>query len=220
MLFYFLLIFLFFVLVFFIWRFYSNNHTAPCPAWLAWLVELDNPFAKAHQAKHIIHTLPLQNRINILDFGCGPGRLLIPLAQKIAPINGHITGIDLQPEMIAKTAEKMYSLGLTNVSLIAGTMKDGTLSNINDAILIVSVLYDVILMVSVLGEIRNNDRKNLIDIMATYLKPSGIISITETVFDPHFQTHGTVTQLMKECGFTEIKYIGNWLAYTAHFKKI
>jgi len=67
-----------------LWRFYSNRQNLPCPTWLSWMIELDNPFAKAHKANEIIKALPLRNDINILDIGCGPGRvftILLPLSQ-------------------------------------------------------------------------------------------------------------------------------------------
>jgi hypothetical protein len=30
----------------FAWRFASKRHSIPCPVWLRWLVEVDNPLAK------------------------------------------------------------------------------------------------------------------------------------------------------------------------------
>lgn len=44
-------------------RFYSNRHNLSCPAWLSWMIELDNPFVKSHKASEVIQMLPLQNSI-------------------------------------------------------------------------------------------------------------------------------------------------------------
>lgn len=74
-------------------------------------------------------------------------------------------------------------------------------------------------MICVLGEIPKNDRKSVMQKIARYLQPDGIISITETIFDPHFQSRKYVSSIMNEIGFAENKFIGNKLAYTAHFKK-
>lgn len=192
------------------WRLYSNRHNLPCPDWLSWMIELDNPFAKAHKANEIIKMLPLQKGIRILDIGCGPGRILLPLAKKIEYQDGHVTGLDIQAEMIEKTKAKARDLGITNVDFINSSI-DG--AKINEA-------YDIVLMICVLGEIPKNDRKSVMQKIARYLQPNGIISITETIFDPHFQSRKYVSSIMNEIGFAEDKFVGNRLAYTSHFKKL
>lgn len=191
------------------WRFYSNRHNLPCPAWLSWMVELDNPFAKAHKANEIIQILPLQNGIRILDIGCGPGRVLLPLAKQIQDKGGQVIGLDIQADMIEKTRLKAKDLNLTNVDFIN--------SNIDEAK--IDEPYDIILMICVLGEIPKNDRKSVMQKIARYLQPDGIISVTETIFDPHFQSRKYVVEIMNEIGFIENKFTGNRLAYTSHFKK-
>jgi ubiquinone/menaquinone biosynthesis C-methylase UbiE len=191
------------------WRFYSNRHSMPCPAWLSWMVELDNPFAKAHKASEIVQMLPLQNGVRILDIGCGPGRVLFPLAKKISPIDGHVTGLDIQADMIEKTRLKAETLGIANVEFINSSIDEAKIDE----------PYDIILMICVLGEIPKNDRKSVMQKIARYLQPGGIISITETIFDPHFQSCKCVFSIMNEIGFAEDKFIGNKLAYTSHFKK-
>lgn len=64
-----------------IWRFSSQRYSLPCPVWLRWFVELDNPFTKTNRAAFIIDTLAIEPGMTVLDAGCGPGRLTIPLAQ-------------------------------------------------------------------------------------------------------------------------------------------
>ncbi|MBM4210963.1 MAG: class I SAM-dependent methyltransferase [Gammaproteobacteria bacterium] len=191
------------------WRLCSNRHNLPCPAWLSWMVELDNPFAKAHKANEIIQMLPLQNGIRILDIGCGPGRVLLPLAKNIQDKGGHVTGLDIQADMIEKTKFKANGLGITNVEFINSSIDEAKIDE----------PYDIILIICVLGEIPKNDRKSVIQKIARYLQPDGIISITETIFDPHFQSRKYVSSIMNEIGFAEDKFIGNKLAYTSHFKK-
>lgn len=191
------------------WRFYSNRHNLPCPAWLSWMVELDNPFAKAHKASEIVQMLPLQNGIRILDIGCGPGRVLLPLAKKIQDKGGQVTGLDIQADIIGKTRLKAETLGITNVEFINSSIDEAKIDE----------PYDIILMICVLGEIPKNDRKSVMQKIARYLQPDGIISITETIFDPHFQSRKYVSSIMNEIGFAEYKFIGNKLAYTSHFKK-
>ncbi|MCA9099098.1 MAG: hypothetical protein KDA36_11950, partial [Planctomycetaceae bacterium] len=61
-----------------IWRFASRRQSLPCPVWLRWLVELDNPFTKTNRAAYIVETLAISKGMTILDAGCGPGRLTLP----------------------------------------------------------------------------------------------------------------------------------------------
>jgi hypothetical protein len=51
------------------------------------------------------------------------------------------------------------------------------------------------------------------------LKPGGILAIVEVIFDPHFQTRKTVTDLAVLTGFHERAFFGHSLAYVIHFEK-
>jgi hypothetical protein len=51
------------------------------------------------------------------------------------------------------------------------------------------------------------------------LKPGGILAVVELVFDPHFQTRGTVTDFAVNAGFAEMGFWGNRIAYVLHFEK-
>src|SRR6516162_8838192 len=71
------------VLLFFAWRFASRRRALPCPSWLRWLVELDSPFVRSNRASVIVEHLVLRPGMRVLDVGCGPGRLTIPMADKV-----------------------------------------------------------------------------------------------------------------------------------------
>jgi predicted methyltransferase len=51
------------------------------------------------------------------------------------------------------------------------------------------------------------------------LKPGGVLSVTEVIFDPHFQSRGTVAKLAGAVGLRERAFFGNRFAYTLHFEK-
>ncbi len=51
------------------------------------------------------------------------------------------------------------------------------------------------------------------------LKPGGILSVTEVVFDPHFQGQGTVLRLAAGVGFRKRAFFGNRFAFTLHLEK-
>lgn len=203
-----LFIIVFISAVWFIWRLYSNRHTLPCPAWIAWMVELDNPLAKEHKAKSIIETLPLKNSISILDIGCGPGRVSIPLAKRLKPFNSRVTSLDIQQEMLDKVAAKAKKFQIENIELKQGAIELIKPEN----------KYNIILMICVLGEIPEKEHVQTLDKIKSLLISGGILSITETIFDPHFQRHAKVKQFMEANGLVEIYFTGNKLAYTAHYQ--
>ncbi len=100
-----------------IWRFSSQRHQLPCLVWLRWFVEIDNPFTKTNRAAFIIDTLTIVAGMTVLDSGCGPGRLTIPLAQRVGP-SGKVTAMDVQLGMLNRTKVKAEAVGLSNIEYL------------------------------------------------------------------------------------------------------
>lgn len=189
------------------WRFSSRRWMLPCPTWLGWMVELDNPFTKTNRAHVIIDNLNVKPGMNVLDAGCGPGRLTIPLAKAIGT-KGTVTALDLQPGMLQRTKEKAHKENLHNIEFLQAGLGDGKLDHDK---------YDRALLVTVLGEIP--DQTSALKEVFDALKPGGILSVTEIIFDPHFQSRSTVLNLGKQVGFREMNTTGNFLAYTMLLEK-
>lgn len=63
-----------FLIIWFFWRIISREKSIPCPSWLYWAVELENPFARSSQSKSIISGLDVEEGMTVLDIGCGPGQ--------------------------------------------------------------------------------------------------------------------------------------------------
>lgn len=195
--------------IWFIWRLYSNRRLLPCPSWLSGIIELDNPLAPVHKVQSIITDLELSEGMNVLDVGCGPGRVMLPIAQKVGP-SGHVTSVDVQLGMIQKARNKAQLLELTNIDFIHGEIGKVKLEK---------NYYDRAILVAVLGEIPASDRQAALMQIFNALKPDGIASITEIIFDPHFQRRQKVIDLMLDAGFVQKKSLGRWFAYTIQFKK-
>lgn len=53
----------------------------------------------------------------VLDLGCGAGTDSLVAAQMVAP-TGHVTGIDMTPEMLAKARAAADDLGAANISFV------------------------------------------------------------------------------------------------------
>lgn len=191
----------------FLWRYSSRRKSLPCPSWLSWMVELDNPFTKTNRAHVIIEYLQLEPGMSVLDAGCGPGRLTIPIAIKLAN-NGTVTAMDIQVDMLRKVKEKANLKNLKNINYINAGLGYGKLE---------ANKYDRVLLVTVLGEIP--DQHAALSEIFYALKQGGILSITEVIFDPHFQTRGHVRKLAAESGFKEKDIFGSRIAFTMHLEK-
>jgi len=190
-----------------VWRMFSRRHELPCPSWLGWMVELDNPFTKTNCAEVIIGYLGLAPGMKVLDAGCGPGRLTLPAAEVVGQ-QGKVLAMDIQDEMITRVREKVQIAGLQNVEYLQAGLGDGKLRR---------GYFDRALLVTVLGEIP--DQLSALKEIYDALKPGGILSVTEVIFDPHFQHRETVLFAADKAGFREKNFFGRRLAYILHLKK-
>ena len=189
------------------WRFVSRRHSLPCPVWLRWLVELDNPFTRTNRAAVITEHLELQTGMTVLDAGCGPGRLAIPIARRVGK-EGHIIAVDIQPGMLKRAQEKARNANITNIQFVEAGIGQGKLGHNR---------FDRALLVTVLGEIP--DREAALKEIHDALKPGGILSVTEVIFDPHFQSRKIVARIAEAVGFRENGFFGNRIAFTLNLEK-
>lgn len=194
-------------LVFAFWHIGSRRFELPCPVWLRWMVELDNPFTKTCRAQTIIEHLGIESGMTVLDAGCGPGRLTIPIARQVGE-HGCVVAMDIQEGMLARTKQKALAESLSNIDYLRAGLGQGALG---------SNRFDAAVLVTVLGEIP--DRIGALREIYSALKIGGILSVTETVFDPHFQRRGTVSRLAGEAGLVPTESFGNRMSFTMHFQK-
>jgi len=199
-------IILFIIAVSIVWRFFSRYFNLPCPAWFYWLVEFDNPFAKANSTNVVIEQLQIEPGMKVVDAGCGPGRITIPLAKKMK--DGTVVAMDIQSGMLERVKEKAQVANINNITTLRAGIGEGKLEHNT---------YDRAVISSVLGEIP--DQKKALQELFSALKPGGMLVVTETRFDPHFQKKEHVLNLAKAIGFQEKSWIGNSLAYTLQLKK-
>jgi ubiquinone/menaquinone biosynthesis C-methylase UbiE len=189
------------------WRLAARRRSLPCPEWLRWLVELDNPLSKTYGAAAIVQHMALAPGMKVLDAGCGPGRLTIPVAQAVGP-QGEVAAIDIQPGMLRRAQAKAQGAGLHNIRFRLAGLGEGQLER---------NYFDRALLVTVLGEIP--DRQSALAEIFSALKPGGLLSVTEIVFDPHYQRKNTVRSLAAEASFVEKQIYGDRFGFTLNLEK-
>jgi ubiquinone/menaquinone biosynthesis C-methylase UbiE len=143
----------------------------------------------------------------ILEIGPGPGRLLIPAAQRVLP-GGEAVGIDIQPGMIERLKVRATQAAITNLTAILGNATRP---------LVPEASFDLVFLCTALGEIP--DRVAALCQCHRALKAGGILSVTEKFGDPHYQSRSTVKRVAEEAGFRLQSIQGGWWFFTATFIK-
>lgn len=195
------------IFIFYGWRYASRKRTIPCPFWLRWFVEIDNPFTKTNKAVNIIEHSRIQPWMNVVDVGCGPGRVALPVATHVFP-DGKLAVVDIQEKMLARVWKKAKEKGLTNIEYIQGKIGSHGFGHHR---------YDRSLLINVLGEI--TEKEEAFQDIYTALKPGGILCVAETMFDPHYQKKHAVKELAYATGFEYDGFKGSRVAYSLLFKK-
>lgn len=190
-----------------IWRLLSSWVSLPCPTWLGWMVEMDNPFSKINRSQTLVKHLELQPGMKVLDVGCGPGRLTIPVARAIRP-NGIVVALDIQQGMLDKVKKKAQKDRLNNIEYLLAGVGESKLEHNR---------FDRALLVTVLGEIPNQQLalKEIYDA----LKPGGVLCIAEIILDPHYQRYNKTLQLAERVGFRKKDIFTDWCAYSLLLEK-
>jgi len=195
------------IIISFAWRIASRRHTLPCPVWMKWLLDPPSSGGVSARTQKTIGLLAIRTGMSVLDAGCGPGRLTIPLAQIAGP-GGEIMAMDLQEGMLREVQDRARTAGLSNIQFLRAGIGEGKLGHER---------YDRAVLITVLGEIP--DREAALREIFEALKPGGILLVEETIRDPHFQTRSTVTRLAGAAGFIEKEFSGNRFSYTLTWEK-
>jgi ubiquinone/menaquinone biosynthesis C-methylase UbiE len=188
------------------WRLACRMWSLPCPTSLAWVLE--NPgFQRILGTATTLDRIGIRPGQRIVEFGPGPGQLLIPAARRVLP-EGEVIGIDLQQGMLDRLKRYAEQQGIANLTTIHG---DATRSHLP------ANSCDIVMLCEVLGEIP--DRAAVLTQCFQALKPGGVLSVTESLVDPHYQFQSTLKRFAGRAGF-RLQSIqgGRWL-YTANFIK-
>jgi len=121
----------------------------------------------------------------VLDYGCGPGGYIAPLAELVG-VEGEIIALDIHPAAIRKVQRLSKRLGLINVR----TVQSDCATGLPDATVDVALLYDIF------HDLRAPDQ--VLRELHRVLKPDGVLSFS----DHHLQEDDILTQVTAGGRFT------------------
>jgi ubiquinone/menaquinone biosynthesis C-methylase UbiE len=194
------------ILIFVGWRWASRVWSLPCPSLVGWALE-SAFYGRITGAEKPVERIGLKPGQRVLEVGPGPGRLLIPAARRVLP-GGEVVGIDIQPGMIERLKERSKAANITNLTAILG---DATQPIVAEA------TFDLAFLVTTLGEIP--DRAAALVQCFRALKSGGVLSISEMLPDPYYQSKTTVKRLAEAAGFWLQSVEGGMWLFTANFVK-
>jgi ubiquinone/menaquinone biosynthesis C-methylase UbiE len=116
--------------------------------------------------KNVLKDAGIQPGFQVLDFGCGPGGYILPLAHLIGK-SGKIYALDINPQAIKAVEVIAARENLNNIETITS---DGT-TGLPDGNLDAVLLYDVF------HHLKNPD--DILKELHRILKPEGFLSMTD-----------------------------------------
>jgi ubiquinone/menaquinone biosynthesis C-methylase UbiE len=116
--------------------------------------------------RNILKEVGIKPGFRVLDYGCGPGSYIIPLAELVGE-SGKVYALDIHPLAIRKVQNIASKKKLANVETILSDCKTGLHRNHLDVVL----LYDVFHHLS--------DRDKVLQELHRVLKQDGILSFSD-----------------------------------------
>jgi len=150
------------------------------------LIRLRNP--QRHLKK-----IPLKEEMRVVDYGCGPGRYTLPVAELVGP-KGKVFAVDMHPLAINTVRKKASRKSLTNIEAI---LVDSYDIGIQDSSIDMVLLFDTLHMIG--------DRDALFREVHRMLKQDGRIFM-----DPGHMKLSRAREIVEGSGlFTVVECQGN-----------
>jgi len=127
---------------------------------------------------NILKEVGIKAGFHVLDYGCGPGGYIIPLAELVGK-SGKVYALDIHPLAIRKVQDIASKKRLANVETILSDCQTGLLDNTLDAVLLYDAFHHLSNPDVVLRELHR------------ILKPDGILSFS----DHHMKENEIVSQV-------------------------
>jgi ubiquinone/menaquinone biosynthesis C-methylase UbiE len=138
--------------------------------------------------KKILAEVDIESGFSVLDYGCGPGSYIVPLARLVAEW-GSVYALDIHPLAVGRVERIATKKHLMNVETILSSCETGLDSNSLDVVL----LYDVFHYL--------RDREGVLEELHRVLKPGGILSFR----DHHMKERDLVAEVTDGGLFRPVK---------------
>lgn len=114
------------------------------------------------QRRHL-KKVSLREGMIVVDYGCGPGRYTIPVAELVGP-KGKVFAIDIQPLAIKTVKEKAARKSLTNIeAILVDSYNTGIQGSSADMVLLIDTVHSI------------KDHNALFREIHRILKPNGLL---------------------------------------------
>ncbi len=128
--------------------------------------------------KHILMQVGIREGFHVLDYGCGPGSYVVPVAELVGE-SGKVYGLDIHPLAIQRVRKAASKRGLRNVETILSDCETGLADGSVDVVLLYDAFHEVSKPDKVLEELRR------------VLKAGGILSFS----DHHMKENEVVSKV-------------------------
>ncbi len=158
--------------------------------------------------RELVKRLGLPPDSRVLEIGPGSGVYSVETARAVSL--GRLELLDLQAKMLEKARLKIENANLRNVGF--------TTADASDRIPFDDESFDVVFMVTVLGEVKRQEE--CLNEILRVLRRGGILSISEHLPDPEFVSIKKLRRMLEEHGFFFLSQFGWRWAYTANFERL
>ncbi|NPV09257.1 MAG: class I SAM-dependent methyltransferase [Anaerolineae bacterium] len=141
---------------------HGGGHEAAAYRLMLWqyrlqdLLHLDPPEPHLAQA-------PIRPGMTVVDYGCGPGRYAVPLAQRVGP-SGKVYAVDIQPLAIEAVRKRIARAGLANVEpILVDSYRTPIAADSVDLVVLLDTFHAI------------GDRPALLQEIHRLLKPDGLL---------------------------------------------
>ncbi len=114
----------------------------------------------------VIREIGLKPGFQVLDYGCGPGGYILPVAESVGE-SGKVYALDIHPIAIQMVKNLIAKRNLKNIETIHSDCKTGLEDNSIDVVLLYDTFHDLENSDAILKEIHR------------ILKPDGILSFND-----------------------------------------
>jgi ubiquinone/menaquinone biosynthesis C-methylase UbiE len=133
--------------------------------------------------KDILEEVGIKPGFHVLDYGCGPGSYIVPLAELVGK-SGKIYALDIQPLAIQKVKDIASRKQLANVATILSDCQTGLPDNSLDVVLLYDIFHHL------------TDPNGILKELHRVLKPDGVLS-----FSDHHMKEEEIVSAVTNSGF-------------------